>query len=291
MDTAILSPDRHFARLDLDDLNRIIDLDRYPLHEPDSPALVALIARCRSELDATCAAGLPDFIRPEAIARLATEATALLPNSYRFVGEPRVTYFDPDPAAEGDPVAMDVRAREHANANNQILNYQIPNNSDLRVMFLWPPLREFIAKVRRVPVLYPSQCPHLALTYKVAFEGDNDGWHYDPNDGVVTLLIQSPDGGGEFEFAPNIRSRQDENYLGVQRLLDDPDTHGTRLTLAPGTLTFFNGRNSMHRVRPVGKTSQPRIVGIFSFDQSPDQAFGQGYIDKLHQLPQGPPES
>jgi hypothetical protein len=132
-------------------------------------------------------------------------------------------------------------------------------------------------------------CPNLGLTYKAAFEGDNDGWHYDPNDGVVTLLLQSPDAGGEFEYAPKIRNAEDENYAGVQRLLDDPETYGQRVDQAPGTLTFFNGLHSMHRVRTVGQTRQPRIVGIFSFDQKPDQVFGQNYIDMIHTLPQGAP--
>ena len=130
---------------------------------------------------------------------------------------------------------------------------------------------------------------HLGLTYKVAFEGDNDGWHYDPNDGVATLLLQSPDDGGEFEYAPNIRSEADEHYAGVKRLFDDPENVGRRVPQQPGTLTFFNGRNSMHRVRPVGKSNKPRIVGIFSFDQRPDQIFGQSYIQMIHGLPQGAP--
>ena len=132
-----------------------------------------------------------------------------------------------------------------------------------------------------------SEWPHLGLTMKVAFEGDNDGWPYDPNDGVVTLLLQSPDEGGGFEYAPNIRSKTNENYEGVKRLFDDSDKVGIRVPQNPGTLTFFNGRNSMHRVRPVGKTLKPRIVGIFSFDQRPDQIFGENYIRMIQALPQG----
>ena len=289
MQTAILSADRHSAKLSIGELNRIIDLDRYPLDRLDTSEGKALVAQCQRDLDTQAASALHNFIRPEAIVRLTAEAEALIPTSYRFAGKPRQTYPDPDPAAASDSVAKVVRAMEHANSNNQILNYQIPNNSDLRVIFLWPQLCEFIRRVRRVETLHPSQCPHLGLTYKAAFEGDNDGWHYDPNDGVVTLLLQSPDEGGEFEYAPNIRSETEENYTGVSRLFDDPKKFGRRMPQQPGTLTFFNGRNSMHRVRPVGNTSKPRIVGIFSFDKRPDQIFGQNYIRMIHGLPQGAP--
>ena len=182
-----------------------------------------------------------------------------------------------------------MRSARHPNRYCQILNYQIPNHSDLRAIYLWPPLTEFIRQVLNVEHLFLSQCPHLALTMKVAYEGDTDGWHYDPNDGVITLVLQTADNGGEFEYAPNIRNKIDQNYAGVDRLFKSPDIEATRLALEPGTFTFFNGRHSMHRVRPVGSTRQPRIVSIFSFDQRPDHFFAQSYIDKLRRFPQGPP--
>ena len=134
-----------------------------------------------------------------------------------------------------------------------------------------------------------SVTPALALTAKVAFEGDTDGWHYDPNDGVVTLLLQAPDQGGGFEYAPNIRSDGDENYAGLKDLFEDPDQHGKRVEQRPGTLVFFNGRNSMHRVRPVGPTKAPRIVTIFSYDLRPTQVFGHSYVSMIHTLAQGAP--
>ncbi len=289
MEKTVLSANQHSARLSLDEMNRIIDLDRFPLHRLDEDDGQALIRQCQSNLDTNAASALHDFIRPEAIDRMAAEANDLVPNSYRFIGQPRKTYPDPDPDADNDPIAQTVRAMKHKNSNNQVLNYQIPNNSDLRVMFLWPALKEFVRRVRRVETLHQSQCPHLGLTYKIAFEGDNDGWHYDPNDGVVTLLLQTPDNGGEFEYAPHIRTEVDENYAGVKRLFDDPENYGQRVKQRPGTLTCFNGRHSMHRVREVGVTSKPRIVGIFSFDQNSDQVFGQNYIEMIHSLPQGKP--
>lgn len=101
---------------------------------------------------------------------------------------------------------------------------------------------------------------------KIAFEGDQDGWHYDPNDGVVTLQLQTPDEGGAFEYAPYIRSNDDENYQGVARLFESPDTEATHQRPAAGTFMLFNGSRSMHRVRRVGRTRRPRVVAIFSYD-------------------------
>ncbi|MGI9391295.1 MAG: HalD/BesD family halogenase [Boseongicola sp.] len=270
-------------------MNRLINLDRYPVDKLDQPEGQALIDRCRESLDATAAATLPGFLRREALTRLTTEAQDLIPGSRRFAEAPRVTFPEGD-AADGTALGAEVRAMKHANSYNQILNYQIPNNSDLRAVYLWPMMTEFVRRVRNVEELHLSQCPHLALTMKAAFEDDTDGWHYDPNDGVVTLLLQMADKGGEFEYAPNIRSDDDQNYDGVKRLFENPDMEGRRISQSPGDFTFFNGRNSMHRVKPVGKTTKPRIVAIFSYDQRPDQVFGNYYIKMIHTLPQGAPK-
>jgi hypothetical protein len=286
----VLSVDRDSGEVSIEEMNKLIDLDRYPIDRLNSKAGQLLVARCRSDLDDCAAATLPSFIRQAEIANLVEEAESLVQVAHRYDGD-SVTFYEEDDIGYSDTDSLEsvVRSARHPNRYCQILNYQIPNHSDLRAIYLWPPLTEFIRQVLNVEQLFLSQCPHLALTMKVAYEGDTDGWHYDPNDGVITLVLQTADNGGEFEYAPNIRNKIDQNYAGVDRLFKSPDIEATRLALEPGTFTFFNGRHSMHRVRPVGSTRQPRIVSIFSFDQRPDHFFAQSYIDKLRRFPQGPP--
>ena len=286
----VLSVDRDSGEVSIEEMNKLIDLDRYPIDRLNSKAGQLLVARCRSDLDDCAAATLPSFIRQAEIANLVEEAESLVQVAHRYDGD-SVTFYEEDDIGCSDTDSLEsvVRSARHPNRYCQILNYQIPNHSDLRAIYLWPPLTEFIRQVLNVEQLFLSQCPHLALTMKVAYEGDTDGWHYDPNDGVITLVLQAADSGGEFEYAPNIRNNNDQNYAGVDRLFKSPDVEATRPILEPGTFTFFNGRHSMHRVRPVGSTRQPRIVSIFSFDQRPDHFFAQSYIDKLRRFPQGPP--
>ena len=286
----VLSVDRDSVEVSIEEMNKLIDLDRYPIDRLNSKAGQLLVARCRSDLDDCAAATLPSFIRQAEIANLVEEAESLVQVAHRYDGD-SVTFYEEDDIGCSDTDSLEsvVRSARHPNRYCQILNYQIPNHSDLRAIYLWPPLTEFIRQVLNVEHLFLSQCPHLALTMKVAYEGDTDGWHYDPNDGVITLVLQTADNGGEFEYAPNIRNKINQNYAGVDRLFKSPDVEATRPILEPGTFTFFNGRHSMHRVRPVGSTRQPRIVSIFSFDQRPDHFFAQSYIDKLRRFPQGPP--
>ena len=286
----LLSADRNSGEVSAQDMNKLIDLDRYPIDRLESKVGQRLVAQCRVDLDDCAAAILPGFVRQSAILKMAKEAESLIQVAHRYDGN-RAPFYDVDDneRSDDDGLQFRVRSTRHPNRYCQILNYQIPNSSDLRAIYLWPPLTEFIRQVLNVEHLFQSQCPHLALTMKVAYEGDTDGWHYDPNDGVITLVLQTPDNGGEFEYAPDVRNQNDQNYAGVDRLYKSPDVEAIRPTLEPGTFTFFNGRYSMHRVRPVGLTRQPRIVSIFSFDQRPDHFFRQSYIDKLRSFPQGPP--
>jgi len=286
----LLSADRNSGEVSAQDMNKLIDLDRYPIDRLNNNPGQLLVAQCRSDLEDSAAAILPSFVRQSAILKMAKEAESLVQVAHRYDGD-RAPFYDVDDneRSDDDSLQSRVRSARHPNRYCQILNYQIPNSSDLRAIYLWPPLTEFIRQVLNVEHLFQSQCPHLALTMKVAYEGDTDGWHYDPNDGVITLVLQTPDNGGEFEYAPDVRNQNDQNYAGVDRLYKSPDVEAIRPTLEPGTFTFFNGRYSMHRVRPVGLTRQPRIVSIFSFDQRPDHFFRQSYIDKLRSFPQGPP--
>ncbi len=286
----LLSADRNSGEVSAQDMKKLIDLDRYPIDRLNNKPGQLLVAQCRSDLEDSAAAILPSFVRQSAILKMAKEAESLVQIAHRYDGD-RAPFYDVDDneRSDDDSLQSRVRSARHPNRYCQILNYQIPNSSDLRAIYLWPPLTEFIRQVLNVEHLFQSQCPHLALTMKVAYEGDTDGWHYDPNDGVITLVLQTPDNGGEFEYAPDVRNQNDQNYAGVDRLYKSPDVEAIRPTLEPGTFTFFNGRYSMHRVRPVGLTRQPRIVSIFSFDQRPDHFFRQSYIDKLRRFPQGPP--
>jgi len=64
------------------DLSDIVNTDRYPLHDPDSPRLNDLVAACRAELAASGSAVLHDFLRPEALERARNEGRALAMKTY-----------------------------------------------------------------------------------------------------------------------------------------------------------------------------------------------------------------
>ncbi len=260
-------------------IEQIIDLDRYPIDRPDAAAYQALLDRGRAALDRAALFAMPRFLRAEVVPRMAAELEALLPLSTRYQ-RPRNAYTYV--ATENDWPPEHPRNLMHPCAYNQVLNFQIPNDSLLRRVYYWQPLTDFLKILCGYDSFYRSDCPHLALSAKIAGPGDTDGWHYDSNDVVFSLLLQQPEAGGQFEYAPFIRSEREENYDQVSRLCEDPARHARRPVMAPGDLTVFKGDLSMHRVTPVAGTRR-RIVALYCYDQHAGTTFDQWYIDELKQ--------
>ena len=264
----------------------LIDLNRYPIDVPDSPAGRDLFALCHRNLREKALCLLPGFIKPAVLDMMIDEVTPLLLDAFCYDDQLSIGYDGLKDGLRDDSFpAGHPRRLKFPDRYQRLANHQIPNDALLRKLYLCEPLTEFVRRVFDAKTLYRMQCPHFALTVKIEAEGGTDSWHYDVNDGVVSLLLQQAASGGEFEYAPYIRTETDECYEDVSRMLADPDRLAERPALEPGTFVLFNGKLSLHRVREVGVTRHPRIVALLSYDQRPDCVPGQALVDYLKTLP------
>ncbi len=269
------SPARDFQML-----AGIVDLDRYPLHEVGSATVEALIREGQATLARDALFSLPGFVRPKAAAFMAAEIEARVPMACRYEAD-RCAYL----TAGSDWPAGHPRLSTHRCSYHQVLNYQISNDSPLRRLYCWEPLREFMRQVLGYETFYRSECPHLALTSKVAREGDADGWHFDGNDVVFSILLKAPEAGGEFEYVPHIRSAEDEHYEAVAAVFAGDRSQVRSPVLSVGDLNIFQGDYTLHRVTPV-QGPRPRVVGLLCYDRASGTNFGEAYVDELRrQLP------
>ena len=241
----------------ISDIAGIVDLDRYPVSDIETPAARALVREGRRRLAADGVFALPGFVRPAALPVMQDEADALCREAFR-----RVEHRNGFPSGMGGETRVSLGCVGYD---------QMPAESLVRRLFLWDGLMDIVSEVLERRPCYRSADPIAACMVTELAPRDELGWHFDPNDGIVTLMLRSASAGGAFEYAPNVRDRDDLPAI-IEGVLEQRREDVVELDTQPGTLTLFNGFQSLHRVAPV--TAAPsRLMSIFSYDTAPDQVF------------------
>jgi alkylated DNA repair dioxygenase AlkB len=267
--------------VDDDDPSLLIDTELYPIVDLNSEAARELIRKCRTELQNTGVCMLPDFLRPAVIQRLVEETREVAPSAYHSDNYHNV-YLEED---SEDLPPSHARRMLQKSAKTCITNDQIPSTSALNAIYKWDNLTQFLAKVLDKDVLYQTADPLGAINIHIYNKGEQLGWHFDRGEFAISLLLQSPDEGGHFEYVPQLRTKGDNNYEEVRKVLlandeqnpqpeaiDDDESRKRlkviRLDLRPGMLVFFCGHCNMHRVTTV-TGDKPRIISILSYETRP----------------------
>ena len=260
------------------DASQIVDLDRYPIADIDDAPARALVDACRRDLDELALCTLPGFIRPEVLPALVAEAQTLVPKAIRSDNLTTPYHWM---CNKGFPPGHP-RSQVFCNRGGYVMANQLPGDGPIECMYRWDPLTDFVREALGCETLYRCADPHVSLQLGIHGEGDELGWHYDTNDFVVSLLLQQPDEGGHFEFAPYIRTEDDEDYPRVARLFAGEPGIARRPVMAPGTFVLFKGRRSCHRLAPVGPTDRPRLIALFSYDERPGMVFPETGDDVMN---------
>ncbi len=251
-------------------MKEALNLSAFPLDAPKSATYQALVARCRAEMAADGLFNLDGFLRPE-VAQAEAEAHTPLMDTASFNHKRRHNvYFKKDvPGLAPDHPAL----QEFETSNNTLCNDQL-RGSVVEQIYHWAPLRAFLAEVMGKPALYPMDDPLAAFNVMRYQAGQALNWHFDRSEFTVTLLLQAPESGGEFEYCTDLRTADDPNYDGVARLLagDDPDMQ--RMNVIPGTLNVFRGVNTPHRVTPV-QGARARMIAVLTYYERPGARFSQ----------------
>ena len=249
----------------------LVNLDAYPIQDIQSPTARALVAKCRQDLDKNALCTLEDFVSPEALMVMKTEIDGLLNSAYRAEHE-RTPYswrYNLD-FPDGHP-----RRALHLNRYGYLLYDQFKKTALISQLFEWAPLTEFVRQVLGFETLYRTADPYLSIVVNIMQTGDELAWHFDTNDGVVSLMLQTADEGGHFEYAPYIRDEVDENYGGIQELFEGSSSLADQPAIEAGTFVLFKGRRSCHRVTPIGQATHPRVNILYSFDERPGMVFSE----------------
>ena len=234
-------------------LEDFIDLDRYPIHQLNSAKGETLLKSCHNQIRNHSHCTLPGFLRQQAVDALSEEIRQLEPVARQidFLATPYGWLRNRD-FPEEHP-----RSQLFPRRCGTITTEQICSEGPSLALYQLDELTEFVRRLLKFETLYRLACPNIAVRVNIMRQGDEFGWHFDTNDGVVSFAIQNTNVGGEFEYAPLIRAEDDENYTDVAEIFSGTKP-AKRATTPPGTFFLFMGRRSLHRVSRVEQTDQSR---------------------------------
>jgi hypothetical protein len=246
-------------------LSDTIDFSACPISNP------LFACQCAARLARDSILVLPGFLQASAVDILVAEAKAQKHNAYFTTSSHNVYLSKPRP----DLDASHVFNRQIISSKGCITTDQIPGKSGLRIIYDAPEFRKFIATIVGESALYEYADPLSSINVHYADEGQELGWHFDNSEFAITLLLQAPKSGGQFEYVRDLRDSEagEVNFDGVAAVLDG-EAVIERPTVTQGTLMLFRGRNAMHRVTPtIGRVT--RILVLFAYNSEPGIALSE----------------
>ena len=255
-------------------ISSIVDVSRYPIDQLDSRLGRKLVNEIQAQLEEDGSCTLENFVVPDALKKMRSEAMTL--TGLAYPGPTTVSpYFFNYNIGKGLGYD-DNHPTKHKGKRNlkQIAADLIPKNHLLSILYRSTEMTDFLSLVLEQPV-YEFKDPFQSLNISVMNSGGCQQWHFDSGQMVTTLLLQEPEEGGVFEYAPNIRSENSENFEEVKKVLEGKSSQVKSLQLEPGMLSLFKGHYSLHRVTEVSG-NKLRLQAILAYVTDPSR---MGSID------------
>jgi hypothetical protein len=241
------------------ELDKIVNLDKYPLMDQDFQQ------KCHAHFKSEGSLVLPNFLNQKAIDAIQHESAQNKELAY-FTNDHHNIYLTP---LDSEHPQDHPHNRLVLSSKGCLATDQIPNSSPLFGLYNADEFRGFLSKVLDEKTLHEYADPLSSINLNYADDGQELGWHYDNSSFAITLMIQAPDQGGEFEYVKDVRNADsgEMNFAASEKVLNG-ETPAKTLEMDDGTLVLFAGRNSMHRVTPV-VGDKTRILVVLAYNSEP----------------------
>lgn len=225
----------------------LIDLKQYPIDRLASAKGRALVTFVRDQLADDGCCRLHGFLTARALRRATAECDARRSKAFHSTAEHNVYFCADDPSLPEDhPVRLfQKRSQGFIGAD------YFQDDTVIKQLYHYEPLTTFLSACLETAPIYRSADPIACCPVSVQEAGQAFPWHFDGNEFTVTLMLQSAESGGIFEYAPMIRSPHNEAYDAVRALLHGDRNLVRSLELQDGDLQIFKGKYSAHRVTAV----------------------------------------
>ena len=236
----------------------LVNLHQHPIQD------TRYTQSCKAQLDSTGALVMEKFLSADTVESLQNEARNVRPLAFFCHQNHNAYLLDSDASFPEEHI----RNLEQVSDKGCVPHDQIPDNSPLRTLYEWPVFRAFLESVLDLSV-YPYADTLSSININYYERGQQLGWHYDNASFAITLMVQAPEDGGEFEYLEKVRNKEagEQGYADTESVIKgrlQPKT----LAMGDGALVLFRGRNSLHRVAPVA-SDHARILVTLNFNTEP----------------------
>ena len=224
-------------------INQIINFDLHPIN-----ISAAYLNACKNKLKNNSVLQLDNFLLQKSLKKIQNEASFLQSKAYYCTQNHTVLLNKKNNDSNiNDPCNIEVRSDKGC-----VPHDLISSESDLFQLYNSTDFIQFLESVLDVNKIYPYKDTLSSINYNYYEKDQQLGWHFDNASFAITLMIQSPDSGGVFQYINEGRDFE-KNFIDkklIRSVLND--TYPVNeLSVQPGTLILFYGKNYLHRVTPV----------------------------------------
>jgi len=237
----------------------IVDLANYPIADSE------FRQACKQEFDKDGVFVMPGFVLPAAINSIRNEGEANRDKVYGKTEQHTVYLSKADPAYADDHA----RNRLVTSSKGCITDDLMPQDSALRTLYDDALFRSFLCDVLGEDALHEYADPLSSINLHFHEKGQELGWHFDNSSFSITLMVQAPEAGGQFEYVTAVRDA-DSGEMGFEDVTNilDGKSPVKSMEAEAGTLVFFRGRNSIHRVAP-NAGARTRMLAVLAYNAEP----------------------
>jgi len=238
-------------------ISEIVNLNNHPIIESNS-----YFASCNIKLINNSILQLDDFLTKKALLKIQKEALNLKKKAF-YCSQKHTILLNKKNSkiSNKDPCNVEVISDKGC-----VPHDLIPKDSFLNSLYKSNKFKNFLTKILRIKKIYPYKDKLSSINYNYYERKQQLGWHFDNASFAITLMIQSPESGGIFQYI-NKGRKYENNYIDKNfiRKVISGKIKVEELNVKPGTLILFYGRNYLHRVTPV-TSNKPRILVTLNYN-------------------------
>ena len=238
-------------------LAQIINYNEHPLDNP------TYILACKNEIANQSILILKNFLNKNCLKELIFEAQDLENKAFYCSQNHTILLNKYDKTLnDDDPLNVEVTSNKGCVPHDLVGEY-----SKLNLLYKSSEFKKFLKNVLNLKNLYPYSDPLSSINYNYYQKAQQLGWHFDNASFAITLMIQSAESGGEFEYVSNLRDYNKKfiNKQYITKILNN-SINAKKINANAGTLVLFFGRNYLHRVTPV-TSNKPRILVTLNYNE------------------------